>query len=117
MSKQNILLVDKDDEITNQISTKLIEMGHCAFITISGNKAIDLFDDFTFDIVISDLEMRDGDGLKLLEYSNAQLHRPKFYFLSKEPGNISIIDCIRAGAIDFLIKPITIDEIIKRINL
>lgn len=116
MSPKKVLIVDNNINSSEFISEKLKKKGYVVTIATSGNNAIDLFDDNFFDIVISELEMKDGDGLKLLEYSNAQMNKPKFYFLSKFPENRSIVDCIKAGAIDFFLKPVDLDDIINRID-
>jgi DNA-binding response OmpR family regulator len=116
MSSKKVLIVDNNINSSELISEKLKRKGYLVTIATSGNNAIDLFDDNFFDIVISELEMKDGDGFKLLEYSNAQMNKPRFYFLSKFPENRSIVDCIKAGAIDFFLKPMDIDELISKID-
>lgn len=117
MSFKKILIVGNHLNSSDQVFEKIKQKGHMIFIAESGNSAIDFLDKEFFDIIISELNMNNGDGLKLLEFSNAQIKKPKFYFWSAPPETISIVDCIRAGALDFFIKPIEIDEIFNIIKL
>ena len=67
MSDKRILLVDDEEIILNTYSSLLNEKGYTVFTADSGREAFDEFLNQPFDLVITDLAMKDGDGLTLLE--------------------------------------------------
>jgi len=64
---KRILLVDDEECILDTYSLLLVENGYTVITTNSGNKALDQFLCQSFDLVITDLSMHDGDGFRLIE--------------------------------------------------
>ncbi|MDD0854864.1 response regulator [Halobacteriovorax sp. GB3] len=64
MSKK-ILVVDDEELIREALVDLLLGKGYEAYPSSSGNQAFTLTENESFDLVISDLRMDDGDGLEL----------------------------------------------------
>ena len=64
---KKILLVDDEPIILETYSCLLSEKGFAVVTAHSGREALETFSYDTFDLVITDLAMPDGDGCKLLE--------------------------------------------------
>lgn len=64
-------------------------------------------DTFNPDIVFLDIEMGDGTGFDLL----TQLSKPKFQLIFTTAHNQYAIQAFKFSAIDYLLKPIDIDEL------
>jgi DNA-binding NtrC family response regulator len=67
MQGNRILLVDDEEIILDTYSSLLSERGYTIVTANSGRKALNEFSHQPFDLVITDLAMKDGDGLTLLE--------------------------------------------------
>ena len=67
MLKKRILLVDDESIILETYSSLLSEKGFSVVTAASGREALETFSHDSFDLVITDLAMPDGDGFKLLE--------------------------------------------------
>jgi DNA-binding NtrC family response regulator len=67
MLEKKILLVDDEETILDTYSLLLGEKGYSVVTAENGIKALEEFSRNSFDLVITDLAMPDGDGFKLLE--------------------------------------------------
>jgi len=64
---KKILLVDDEEIILETYSLLLGENGYLVVTADSGRKALKEFFSQSFDLVITDLKMPDGDGFRLIE--------------------------------------------------
>ena len=64
---KRILLVDDEESILDTYSLLLAENGYSVVTSSSGNLALEQFLHQSFDLVITDLSMHDGDGFGLIE--------------------------------------------------
>jgi DNA-binding NtrC family response regulator len=67
MNNNKILVVDDEDDLRQIIIDILKVHEYDAIGAASGNMAIKLLKDMDFDLVVSDVRMKDGDGIKLLK--------------------------------------------------
>lgn len=63
--KHHILVVDNDPLVVAMLTARLEGMGHVCHAAASGNEGLARFAERPFDLVISDLNMPNGDGLVL----------------------------------------------------
>jgi DNA-binding NtrC family response regulator len=84
MLEKKILLVDDENVILETYSSLLSEKGFSVVTARSGREALERFSNDSFDLVITDLAMPDGDGFKLLEEIKEQSpHTPVIVFTGK----------------------------------
>jgi len=62
----NILLVDDDDHLRTMLRVVLQRAGHKVHEAREGNEAVALFEQMTFDLMITDLIMPGKEGLALI---------------------------------------------------
>ena len=70
-----------------------------------------------FDLMLLDLRLPDGDGLKFLEQVSTIPHHPLAVMVTGHASIDSAVACMRAGAFDYLVKPFTsgqIDVILRK---
>ena len=81
---KKILLVDDEPIILETYSCLLSEKGFSVVTACSGREALETFSGNSFDLVITDLAMPDGDGFKLLEeIKKISPHTPVIVFTGK----------------------------------
>ena len=84
MLQKRILLVDDESIILETYSSLLSEKGYSVVTASSGREALERFSRDSFDLVITDLAMPDGDGFKLLEeIKEISPHTPVIVFTGK----------------------------------
>lgn len=71
LHKARVLVVDERSEMAELVSEVLAERGYDAVASASGRTAIERLRHERFDAVITDLRMRDVDGLSVLAASRA----------------------------------------------
>jgi CheY-like chemotaxis protein len=106
-----ILFVD-DDPLTLETLKRSVEIiGHQALLASSGEQALSLVAEQSPDLIITDMNLPDTDGLTLVKRlkENPAVSRIPVVVLSASPevdaGEISM----SAGAEEFLEKPIRLD--------
>ena len=67
MRRYTILLVDDDHFVLNRIGKYLSSKGYDVITADSGEKAVDLLDEITFEMVITDLAMEEIGGIGVLK--------------------------------------------------
>lgn len=103
-----ILLVDDDPLLREIASCNLEECGYNVVMAAHGREAAEHLKNNKFDLLISDIEMPEMDGLeltKLVRSSEAHAALPILIITGKEQS-LSVDEAYAAGATSFLAKPI-----------
>lgn len=113
MNKGSLLLVDDDRHILATMAAWLAELGHTVDTADSYGTATAALAKRDYDLVIADVRLCDklGDGLDLLAHIRQRAPSTAVILMSGY-GTVGIaMDAIRAGAFDFLTKPLIDDEL------
>lgn len=111
MKNYNILIID-DESIQREIlAGYLKKKGYKIFSASSGEEGIAIVKNNLIDIVLSDFKMPDKTGFEVLE--EIKLLNPEINFIMITAyGTIqNAVQAIRAGAYDYLSKPVDLDEL------
>jgi DNA-binding NtrC family response regulator len=106
-----VLVVDDDLEGGEGIAAFVRQMKHTAVFVRSAEEALHLLASQAFDLVLTDLQMRAMDGIALCaRLAGAQPDVAVIVFTGH--SNLeSAVRAIRAGAYDFLTKPLNVDTL------
>lgn len=110
-----LLVVDDEIMILEILADVFSMKGHDVSIASSGKEAIEILNKRKFDAIISDFRMPNGNGMLLLEFVNSLVPRPLFFFISGQ-ADVSINDCLKAGAKQFFSKPFNFNELIQKVE-
>jgi len=114
-TKQRILVVDDEPQITRVLRRSLISQGYDVHIASDGESALQTFGDWPPDLVVTDLAMPNMNGLELCRKLRA-ISKVPIIVLSvrgEEKTKVEALDC---GADDYVIKPFGMDELLARIR-
>jgi len=109
--KMNILVVD-DDRLVNDFLTEVLSRsGHNINTSLSGEGALRMMEDMTYDLMLSDIKMKGMDGITLLK--NVRERCPEMVTVMMTAyGTIeNAVTAMKLGAYDYLLKPISPDAI------
>jgi DNA-binding NtrC family response regulator len=111
MKNGSLLLVDDDRHILESMGGWLREQGHKLDLASTFAQAIAAIDKNTYDLVLTDIRLGDGDGFDILLH--CRQHRPNTsVILITGYGTVeTAVEAIRAGAFDFLTKPLIDEEL------
>ncbi len=83
-----------------------------------GQEALDVLRNHKVDLVLTDVNMPNMDGLQLLGHvkSNEEWKEVPVFVISTEGGQSKVIEAVRLGATGYLRKPFTADQIKGRLE-
>jgi FixJ family two-component response regulator len=114
--KITIHLIEDDVSQRGSIESLLAFKG---FITKSYNTAKDFLQTLPFErpaIVIADIQLPDISGVDLHRMLLEKNINPPIIFISGEASIQQSVDAMKQGAIEFLVKPFDIDELINAVT-
>lgn len=119
-TRQNIaLVVDDDPDTLGMVATALEANGMTVLVARDGRTAIELAMRVDPDVILMDAVMPAPDGFETcreLKSGDAPAHAP-IIFMTGLGDPEHIIKGLRAGGVDYITKPVVIDELIARIAI
>lgn len=111
MSIEKILIVDDDSNIRDFLMESLHSKGFDITPAESGQKALKLLQETSFDMVITDLRMSDISGIEVLRKTK-ELHPSTIVVIITAFGSIeNSVEAMRLGAFTYIPKPFSADAI------
>ena len=111
MSHGHILVVDDERSICDVLRLGLTRAGHRVKTALSIAEARSTLADDVFDLLITDLQLPDGDGISLLQQVKAASPETAVIVLTAHGSADTAVAAMRLGAHDYLTKPFDIDEL------
>lgn len=111
-----ILLVEDEKSIRICMGVFIGDEGHDLHMAESAPEALRLLQNNEFDIVITDICMSEMTGMQLLESIKRTSPNMQVILMTGDPTVHTAAVAVRAGASDYLVKPITRDDILKAIS-
>ncbi|HZR24632.1 MAG TPA: sigma-54 dependent transcriptional regulator [Vicinamibacterales bacterium] len=107
----DILVVDDDQSIATAFKHFLTFEGHSCRIASNAHEATRLIDESRPDVVMMDIRMPGVDGLTALQQFRSQFPGLCVVMMTAYGTSQTSIDAIRAGAFDYLMKPLDLDDL------
>lgn len=108
-----VLLVEPDaDTMELLVAAMVEELDMCLTCASSFDSAMEADLDDPHDLVISELDLMDGDGIALAGQLLGLRQRP-FILLANHPTAEDAIEALRVGAFDLLAKPFPVSRVIR----
>ena len=116
MPELQVLVVDDEPAIRQVLAAALSKAGYAVDSAGSGAEALARLEKTPFDVVLSDVFMPVMDGIELLKQSRQRGHAATFIMVTAFASVDSAIDAIKAGAWDYITKPVRHEEILHRLE-
>jgi two-component system copper resistance phosphate regulon response regulator CusR len=111
-----VLIVEDDRKVGSFILGGLGEATYTTKLVRTCAEARDALADDTFDAVVLDLGLPDGDGLELLRQWRAAGFNEPVLILSARDAVADRVKGLNLGADDYLAKPFSFDELLARLR-
>jgi DNA-binding NtrC family response regulator len=111
MASEKILVVDDEESMCNFLSIMLKKEGYQITTALSGKEALKKLSKDTYEVVISDLKMKQMNGLQLIDEISKQDSAPFVIIMTAFATIESAIEALKKGAFDYITKPFKVDEI------
>src|SRR5437588_12093555 len=116
MSNVGRVLVVEDSETERRALMQLLKSdGFSVFGAESADKALSYADE-NIDVMLSELHMGDVSGIDLLQLWKKRQPEAQFIVMTGNSSVNTAVEAIKAGAFDYVTKPINPDEILHLIK-
>ena len=115
MSKNNILIVDDDENIAELISLYLNKECYETEIAASGTEALQLFEEYSPDLVLLDVMLPGMDGYQVCTEIRKTSNTP-IIMLSAKGEVFDKVLGLKIGADDYIVKPFDSNELVARVG-
>jgi DNA-binding NtrC family response regulator len=112
-----ILIADDETGFRSAIAEALREARHDVIECSSGDEAHARLQREPFDVVLSDLRMPGKGGIDLLKEAALRLPDAILIVFTAYGSMESALDALRLGAHDFLIKPLNVEALLRKVDL
>lgn len=114
-TRKRILIVDDEPQITLVLRSGLIKHGYDVRVANEGQAALELFQAWRPDLVVTDLSMPNMNGLRLCEELRTVSPIP-IIVLSVKNDEITKVQALDIGADDYVTKPFGMGELLARVR-
>ena len=111
-----ILVVDDEEHVRSIIGATLERQGYDVRLAAGSREALEMMERDTFDLVLTDIVMQDGNGIDLLERIHAQQPNLPVVIVTVIHDIGVVIDSMRGGAYDYLLKPFESERLIGTVQ-
>ncbi len=111
-----LLLVDDDRHVLSSMADWLREQGYTTDTAVSCAEAIAAIERKSYDLVLADIRLGDGDGFDVLAHCRKNCPDTAVIMITGYGTVESAVEAIRLGAFDFLTKPLIDEELAMAIE-
>ena len=112
----NILVVDDEEDFIETMVNRLKKRKIDASGVLSGEEALELMKKKEFDVILLDIKMPGGmGGLEALREMKKIQPLAEIILLTGHASVETSIEGMKSGAFDYLLKPITLEELLPKL--
>ncbi|HUV60854.1 MAG TPA: response regulator [Thermoplasmata archaeon] len=111
-----VLVVD-DSEFMRRVIRNILEGGgHKVIEARNSEDAIKVFSEQGADVITMDIVMPETDGIETVKRLKGVNGRVKIIMISALGHQRTVMRALEAGALDFIMKPFTSDDVLESVN-
>ncbi|QWR76430.1 hybrid sensor histidine kinase/response regulator [Candidatus Magnetomonas plexicatena] len=111
-TKNTLLIIDDDEVVIKRLKRFFESEGFEVFTATSGLRGLEIIEFSKIDVVISDINMSDMDGIEVITAAKKYYQDIEGIMVTGANDDENAIRSLRAGAIDYLTKPVNLDELL-----
>jgi diguanylate cyclase (GGDEF)-like protein len=113
--KTTVLIVDDELSIRRYLEVSLEESGYDLTVVASTAEANAILEERTFDIMLVDKNLGDGNGIELARQVGKMHPRTKTLLMTADADLNSAVEALRLGVADYITKPVDIPALEARL--
>lgn len=111
LNNENVLIVDDDYDMLELLQRNLSKQHFHAYRATTVTQAIDILKLSRIDLLITDLQMPGINGIELIKYVDEHFPDIPKLVITGFPSLDGAVKAMRSGALDYLVKPFTQEEL------
>ncbi len=116
MTGQSVLIVDDEPDIRELLDITLSRMGLQTHSAATLGEAKEMITQVKPDLCLTDMRLPDGNGISLVEYIQEEFPHIPVAMITAHGSVETAISALKAGAFDFVSKPIELDNLRKLVS-
>jgi two-component system response regulator PilR (NtrC family) len=116
MTRQSVLIVDDEPDIRELLDITLSRMGLRTFTAATLREARSSVSKEQPNLCLTDMRLPDGNGISLVEYIQTNFPHIPVAMITAHGSVEAAISALKAGAFDFISKPIELDTLRKLVT-
>lgn len=114
--KKRILIVEDNITLSQIVRDWLEREGYAVATAIDEPYARKLLRKESFDLILSDVRLPQGDGISLLEWINKEKMDIPFVIMTEYASVTDAVKAIKMGAKDYLAKPVFHEQLVEMVK-
>lgn len=115
--RPSVLVVDDEPELIELIGEVVKTQVDCKIVSAATvEEARNILARESVEVLVTDVHLPDGDGMSLLQQLREQQPNASAIVITGSPSMDRAITAIRGGAIDFVTKPFSNEQLIERVR-
>lgn len=114
--RQTVLIVDDATDMLDLIRRNIAEMGYNPLATSNVVDAIEVLENTSIDLVITDMNMPDIGGLQLVKYMSQHFSDIPILVITGFPDVNDAVEVMKLGATEYLVKPFLYEELEQSVH-
>jgi len=111
----SILVVDDEEYIRDSFSKLIAFRGYTPYTAENGKKALSILSRKSVDVVITDIQMPEMDGMELLKVMKNKFPNTDVIVITGYGSIDGAVDAMKHGATDYIVKPFSLDEMLLKV--
>ena len=111
MPDTRVLVVDDERSMRDLLAIMLKQAGHDVALAEGGAEAIATLKREPFDLIVTDLRMREVDGLAVLRAAKEHSPQTVVLVITAFASTETAVEAMKLGAYDYITKPFKMDEV------
>jgi formate/nitrite transporter len=116
MSEKRMLVIDDEEVVLASCLRIFSERGYAVTTTTNPREAIALVGAARYEVILSDWKMPEMNGVDLVEILDKRAPDTAIVMITGYPSLENATEVMKRGAMDFVAKPFTPEEIIETVN-
>lgn len=113
---RKVLIIDDETDIRELLDLTVARMGLSADCAGSVAEARRLLEQHRFHLCLTDMRLPDGDGLEIVRLINERYGQTPVAVITAYGSTQNAVAALKAGAFDYLTKPLALDHLRSLIN-
>ncbi len=116
MASLHVLVIEDETAARQVLATAVREAGYFVDAAACAVEAAAMLARGDVDVALCDIQLPDGDGIELLKQSRSSGFDTTFVMVTAFASVESAVEALRAGAEDYIIKPVRHAEVLHRLS-
>jgi DNA-binding NtrC family response regulator len=116
MKALDILVIDNEDVICDACRMVLTEKGHRVDAYKTGKSGLEAAGRGGYDLLLLDMKLPDMDGMDILKMLKDETPSPVVIVMTGYSTISNAVQAMKLGAVDYLSKPFTDDELLRAVE-